>query len=111
MFLFNSSEPSQAKFTIEFKLRYLVNDDTSSARIFAMFDCCRVPLQGIPALCGRGDENEKDFNEEHEDTVCKYFHIQACGPGGIADADGGFAKRLYDHAAKMSKDTKFASVD
>ena len=103
VFLFNSSKPSEAKFNLEFRLRYIVNDPTSLARIFGMFDCCRVPLSGIPALSGRGEGGGDDFNEEHEDTVCKYFHIQACGPGGIADADGGFAKRLYDHCVTMSK--------
>ena len=82
-------------------MRYLVYDETSKGRIFGMFDCCRVPLQNMPALCGRGVGGADDFNEENaEDTVCRYFHIQACGPGGIADADGGFAKRLYDHCVK-----------
>ena len=103
VFLFNSSKPGDAKFNLELKLRYMVNDPTSLARIFGMFDCCRVPLSGMPALSGRGEGGGDDFNEEHEDNVCKYFHIQACGPGGIADADGGFAKRLHDHCINMSK--------
>ena len=33
---------------------------------------------------------------------CKYFHISACGPGGIADADGGFAKRLLECCKKYA---------
>ena len=85
-------------------MRYLVYDETSKGRVFGMFDCCRCPIQGMPALCGRGTEEEDDCKEEAADnTVCKYFHISACGPGGIADADGGFAKRLYDHCVKSSQ--------
>lgn len=103
MFLFNSSEPKDALFQLEFKLRYLVQDPMSTARVFGMFDCCRVNIQSMPSLCGRGVGGTDDFDEEHEDSVCKYFHIQACGPGGIADADGGFAKRLNDHCIAMSK--------
>ena len=101
VFLLNSDTPAKALFQLELKLRYLVYDETSKGRIFGMFDCCRVPLQNMPALCGRGVGGGDDFNEENEeDTVCRYFHVQACGPGGIADADGGFAKRLYDHCVK-----------
>ena len=41
---------------------------------------------------GRGvAENLADEVDSEEEEICKYFHIQACGPGGIADADGGFA--------------------
>ena len=44
VFLLNSAKPSDALFQLEFKLRYLVQDPCSTARIFGMFDCCRVPL-------------------------------------------------------------------
>ena len=80
-----------------------MNYPNSLARIFGMFNCCRVPLSKMPALSGRGEGGFEDFNDEDEDTVCKYIHIQACGPGGIADADDGLAKRLHDHCIKMSK--------
>ena len=34
-------------------------------------------------------------NYFHDDEKPQsYFHVQACGPGGIADADGGFAQRI-----------------
>ena len=33
----------------------------------------------------------------------RYTHIQACGPGGIAEADGGFAKRFHDFAEQRAK--------
>ena len=36
------------------------------------------------------------------EEACKYFQIQACGPNGIADADGGFAKRFYEICRKYS---------
>ena len=74
-------------------------------RIFAVFDCCRVPMSNMPGLAtGRGagsvDEEYNDGDDD-EELPCKYFHIQACGPGGIADADGGFAKRLLDCCNKF----------
>ena len=103
VFLLNSDKPADALFQLEFKLRYLVQDPTTKARIFGMYDCCRVPLQNMPALCGRGVGSTEELDEAHEDTTCKYFHIQACGPGGIADADGGFAKRLYQHCVKQAE--------
>ena len=67
------------------------------ARIFAVYDCCRVALKNFPGLAtsrGSGDVDEESM-EENESEPNKYFHIQACGPGGIADADGGFAARLF----------------
>ena len=41
---------------------------------------------------------EKDENEPN-----KYFHIQACGPGGVAEADGGFAESLFKISQKYAK--------
>ena len=70
----------------------------------AIYDCCRVDLNQVKGLVGgRGagaDTSEED--EENEDMPCRYFHIQACGPGGIADADGGFAERVFKAAVKYS---------
>ena len=84
-------------FPIEFKLRTLVADELSMARIFAVYDCCRVALKNFPGLvAGRGSGDiDGESMEENESEPNKYFHIQACGPGGIADADGGFAARLF----------------
>ena len=76
------------------------------ARIFAVYDCCRCPLKNYPGLVsGRGaGEEDQESMEQDEDEPNKYFHIQACGPGGIAEADGGFAERLFKickkHASK-----------
>ena len=74
----------------------IVADELSMARIFAVYDCCRVALKNFPGLVagrGSGDVDGQSM-EENESEPNKYFHIQACGPGGIADADGGFAERL-----------------
>lgn len=45
---------------------------------------------------------ELDSGDSDEEDPCKYFQIQACGPNGIADADGGFAKRLYETCSKYA---------
>ena len=52
----------------------------------------------MPGLVAGRGAGSGEFQEESSDdeNPCKYFHLQACGPGGIADADGGFAKRLLD---------------
>lgn len=81
-------------FQLEFKLRYLIQDEGTLGRVFAVYDCCRCKLENMPGLLetGRGvAENLADEVDSEEEEICKYFHIQACGPGGIADADGGFA--------------------
>ena len=52
---------------------------------------------------------DEDSIEGDEDMPIKYFHIQSCGPGGIAQADGGFAKKLFDHCSKVSKRTPDAN--
>ena len=49
--------------------------------------------------------------EEAEDEFCRYIHITACQPGGIADADGGFAERVYNHSLKYSKRNPVGFVD
>ena len=89
---------------LEFKLRYLVNDALSYGRIFACFDCCRVKLENMPGLVAGREVGAPYLDEEgpSETEMCKYFHLQACGPGGIADADGGFAHRLLEACEKFS---------
>ena len=58
VFLLNSEDSKNAFYHIEYKLRYLVKDETSLARIFAVFDCCRVPLKNFAGLVsGRGGGN------------------------------------------------------
>ena len=53
---------------------------------------------------GRGNANNLDDEpSSEEEAICKYFHIQACGPNGIADGDGGFAERIYNHCVKYAK--------
>ena len=53
---------------------------------------------------GRGvGVNMSEEEDEVEEAICRYFHIQACAPGGIADADGGFAERIFAAAQKYSK--------
>ena len=104
IYLLNESESSKAMFHIEFKLRYLINDPMSTARIFAVYDCCRVKLSSMPGLVAGRGAGCGDFNEEEseDETPCKYFHLQACGPGGIADADGGFAERVLEQCKKFA---------
>lgn len=104
VYLLNCEKAQDAMFQLEFKLRYLVQDALSYGRVFAVFDCCRVQMSNMPGLAtGRGaGGNEGEEDEESGLDMCKYFHIQACGPGGIADADGGFANRLYAHCEKMT---------
>jgi len=107
VYLLNSSDPKKAIFHLEFKLRYLAKDPDSLMRIGAVFDCCRVNLtnlKGLNAGRGKGDGGmqELDSGDSDEEDPCKYFQIQACGPNGIADADGGFAKRLYETCSKYA---------
>ena len=55
---------------------------------------------------GRGTIGQ-DFDdldlEAQEEAPCKYFHIQACGPGGIAEADASFAKRILLRCIRVAK--------
>ena len=46
-----------------------------------------------------GNESEATTDDENPN---KYFQLQACGPGGIAAADGGFAKKLLDNCKKYA---------
>ena len=104
IYLLNSETPNGAMFQIEYKLRYITSDALSTARIFGVFDCCRVPLKNMPGLTsGRGVGGQDEEGDETEDDAPnKYFHLQACGPGGIADADGGFAKKILTVCAKYA---------
>ena len=36
--------------------------------------------------------------ENYKTNAANYTHIQACGPGGVAEADGGFAQKFYEFA-------------
>ena len=99
----NSDDGSKAFFQIELKLRYLVKDVDSLTKIFAIYDCCRVDVAHIPGIAGgRGADSHISDDDSEEQEVCKYFHLQACAPGGIADADGGFAKKIFDRATRFS---------
>ena len=102
IFLLNDENPKNATWMIELKLRYLVQDITSLARIFAVFDCCRVQISNMPGLAtGRGaGAQEVDEDSIEEDAPNKFFYLTACAPGGIADADGGFAKKVLDTCTK-----------
>ena len=98
LYLLNSENPKEATFNLEQKARSLTGD-FSLTKVFAIYDCCRVPLEHIKELnklyVGKGIEVVVD---DFAATVVRYTHIQACGPGGIAEADGGFAKRFHDFA-------------
>ena len=50
---------------MEFKLRYLVQDDDSTCRVFAVFDCCRVKLGNYEGLAAqaRGKEAAAGYSD------------------------------------------------
>ena len=50
IFLLNSNDANQAQFKLELKLRMIIGDSLSLGRIFAVYDCCRVPLRNFPGL-------------------------------------------------------------
>ena len=55
-----------------------MQDALSYAKIFAVFDCCRVNLTNMPGLAmgrGVGDDGNDDYGDEDEESMCKYFHI------------------------------------
>ena len=54
----NSSIASDALYPIELKLRFIIQNEFNTTRVFAMFDCCSTPLsnhKGIFEVVGRGD--------------------------------------------------------
>ena len=58
-------------------------------------------MAGLAKVVGeRGVDEADDFR-----ASANYTHIQACGPGGIAEADGGFAARFFAFAERTSQIT------
>ena len=101
IYLLNDADPNKAQYEIEYKLRYLVRDLNTTAHVCAIFDCCRVNIAGLAGLYqARGGRGQEDITDKDQDIslakTCRYFQITACAPGGVADADGGFAKKMYD---------------
>ena len=107
IYLVNTDQPKLAMFQMQYKLRYLVHDIESKGRVFAMFDCCRIMLDKMPGLheatIGKGVAQREAESEEEEEACNRYFHIQACGPGGIAAADAGFAELLLKSSVKYAQ--------
>ena len=69
IYLLNEAEAKNAQYAIEFKLRYLTNDELSLTRVFAVFDCCRVPLKNMKGLLnakGKNDGNFEEFDSESD---------------------------------------------
>ena len=91
----NSNEPNSAIYQVEEKLRYLTGD-YSLCKIFAIYDCCRVPIENMKGL--HKIYGAKGHEIETKTNAANYTHIQACGPGGVAEADGGFAQKFYEFA-------------
>ena len=58
IYVVNSDKPKQAMFQMEFKLRYLVQDDDTTCRVFAIFDCCRVKLGNYEGLAAQARGKE-----------------------------------------------------
>ena len=61
-------------------------------------------MEGLANARGKTEGAMEDMESDgsNDEEPCKYFQIQACGPNGIADTDGGFAKKLYDICVKYS---------
>ena len=57
-------------------------------------------MEGLAALYGgKGSDQLEEFRTD----AANYTHIQACGPGGIAEADGGFALKFLEFAEASAK--------
>ena len=57
-------------------------------------------MEGLWKLYGgKGSDQIEEFRTE----AANYTHIQACGPGGIAEADGGFALKFLEYAEARAK--------
>ena len=57
----------EAVFQIELKLRMMASNILSLARIFAVYDCCRVPLRNFSGLIagrGSGQQGGDSFEDE-----------------------------------------------
>ena len=112
IFLLNTDVAESATFLLEEKLRYLASR-LPLARVFAVYDCCRVPISNYPGLPAAKRGVGEDAAVEVDNPICKYFHITACGPGGVADANGGFALRLKqacEEAASKGQNHNFINV-
>ena len=88
-------------YNIEPKLRTIAKLPANDVRLCAIFDSCRVSLEGekYKALFGgrnKGIEERDDQSDSDDEEPVKYFQITACHPGGIALADGGFAKKIFE---------------
>ena len=59
-------------------------------------------MHGLAMGRGASGGDVDVFDEDEQDSTVRYFHINACGPGGVAEADGGFAKKLLNTAIKFS---------
>ena len=51
-------------------------------------------MEALRKIFGKRNEDVERFRQ----NAVNYTHIQACGPGGVADADGGFAQKFYEFA-------------
>ena len=59
-------------------------------------------MPGLPKYRGEGQIEEELVDDEEWKDAIRYIHMQPCGPGGVAAADGGFAEKLYNHAIKIA---------
>ena len=105
IYLLNNEDPKKAVYPLETKLRDLVRDEESLCRVCAIYDCCRMRIEDLSGLNAlyKGVGQQEDVGGDDEEAPCRYFHVQACGPGGIADADAGFAKKIFDHSEKFAQ--------
>ena len=55
-------------FQLEFKLRYLIQDEGTLARIFAVFDCCRCRIEDMPGLLETGRGVAENLADEEPDS-------------------------------------------
>ena len=58
-------------------------------------------MPGLTVGRGGGLQDE-ETPEDESDAPNRYFQLTACAPGGIADADGGFAKKILDTCIKYA---------
>ena len=71
--------------------------DTKDSRVLSFYDVCRVSLhqEAFKPLHGRNHNVEDDEELEDDEMPNKYYHATACASGGIADANGGWAQKLF----------------
>ena len=56
-------------------------------------------MPGLAVGRGAGGQDDEEPSGD-SDAPNRYFQLTACAPGGIADADGGFAKKVLDVCIK-----------